>query len=150
MTVKALKYKYLLLSKMMLNLPDEVTNLVSGKLAIRCCNECSVQSITASPRHTGPPVALAAKARILADFQAAVKTFKVQLEDFMIVAKHLTTVYSYMLEHNSCRSVSLLIQQCSMVWGVSCNCIFPCRIIELYSKVQVDYVTGKIILPKPR
>ena len=65
MAVKALKYK--LLSKGLLNLPDEVTNLVSGKLAIRCCNECSVQSITASPRHTGPPVALAAKARILAD-----------------------------------------------------------------------------------
>ena len=87
-------------------------------------------------------------ARILADFQAAVKTFKVQLEDYMIVAKHLTTVYSYMLEHNSCRSVSLLIQQCSMVWGVSCNCIFLCRIIEHYSKVQVDYVAGKISLLK--
>ena len=53
MVVKALKY--MLLSKVMLNLPDEVTNLVSGKLALRCCNECSVQSITAGPRHTGPP-----------------------------------------------------------------------------------------------
>ena len=40
MAVKALKY--MLLSKVMLNLPDEVTNLVSGKLALRCCNECSV------------------------------------------------------------------------------------------------------------
>ena len=65
-------------------------------------------------------VALAAKARSLADFQKAVKTFKVrcerfqrrqisnrinqaQLEDDMIVAKHLTTLYSNMLEHNLCR-----------------------------------------------
>jgi hypothetical protein len=50
-------------------------------------------------------VALAAKALSLADFQGAVKTFKVQLEDYMIVAKHLTTLYSNMLEHNLCRSV---------------------------------------------
>ena len=60
-------------------------------------------------RHSGPDmesmkaVALAAKARSLADFQNAVKTYKVQLEDDMIVAKHLTTLYSNMLEHNLCR-----------------------------------------------
>merc|ERR1719418_538823 len=108
--------KYMLMSKVMLNLPDEVTNLVSGKLALR---------------HSGPDmesmkaVALAAKARSLADFQKAVKTYKVQLEDDMIVAKHLTTLYSNMLEHNLC------------------------RIIEPYSKVQVDYVASKIGLPKP-
>ena len=77
-------------------------------------------------RHSGPDmesmkaVALAAKARSLADFQKAVKTYKVhcerfrqrhisnpinqvQLEDDMIVAKHLTTLYSNMLEHNLCR-----------------------------------------------
>jgi hypothetical protein len=46
------------------------------------------------------------------------------------------------------RSVSLSIQQCLVVCGVSCNCIFLCRIIEHYSKVQVDYVAGKISLPK--
>merc|ERR1711944_189640 len=54
----------------------------------------------------------------------AVKAYKVQLEDDMIVAKHLTTLYSNMLEHNLC------------------------RIIEPYSKVQVDYVASKIGLPK--
>merc|ERR1719460_3162736 len=113
MAIMALKY--MLMSKVMLNLPDEVTNLVSGKLALR---------------HSGPDmesmkaVALAAKARSLADFQKAVKAYKVQLEDDMIVAKHLTTLYSNMLEHNLC------------------------RIIEPYSKVQVDYVASKIGLPK--
>jgi hypothetical protein len=62
----------------------------------------------------------------------------------------LITLYSNTLEHNLCRSVSLLIKQCSVVWGLSCNCIFLCRIIEPYSKVQVDYVAGKISLPKAK
>merc|ERR1711892_504159 len=107
--------KYMLLSKVMLNLPDEVTNLVSGKLALR---------------HSGPEleamkaVALSAKNRSLADFQNALKTFKVQLEDDLIVAKHLDSLYNSMLEQNLC------------------------RIMEPYSKVQVDYVAGKIGLPK--
>merc|ERR1719278_700576 len=104
------------MTKVMLNLPDEVTNLVSGKLALK---------------HAGPEleamkaVALSAKNRSLSDFQAALKTFKVQLEDDLIVSKHLDSLYNKMLEQNLC------------------------RIIEPYSKVQVDYVAGKIGLPKP-
>jgi len=69
-------------------------------------------------------VALSAKNRSLSDFQAAVKTFKAQLEEDLIVSKHLDSLYSSMLEQNLC------------------------RIIEPYSKVQVDYVAGKIGLPK--
>merc|ERR1712223_1656430 len=109
MAIKALKY--MLMSKVMLNLPDEVTNLVSGKLALK---------------HAGPEleamkaVALSAKNRSLSDFQAALKTFKDQLEDDLIVSKHLDSLYNKMLEQNLC------------------------RIIEPYSKVQVDYVAGKI------
>jgi len=114
MAIMALKY--MLMSKVMLNLPDEVTNLVSGKLALK---------------HAGPEleamkaVALSAKNRSLSDFQSALKTFKVQLEDDLIVSKHLDSLYNKMLEQNLC------------------------RIIEPYSKVQVDYVAGKIGLPKP-
>merc|ERR1712111_343227 len=114
MAIMALKY--MLMSKVMLNLPDEVTNLVSGKLALK---------------HAGPEleamkaVALSAKNRSLSDFQAAVKTYKVQLEDDLIVSKHLDSLYNSMLEQNLC------------------------RIIEPYSKVQVDYVAGKIGLPQP-
>merc|ERR1712110_1085103 len=113
MAIMALKY--MLMSKVMLNLPDEVTNLVSGKLALK---------------HAGPEleamkaVALSAKNRSLSDFQAAVKTFKAQLEEDLIVSKHLDSLYSSMLEQNLC------------------------RIIEPYSKVQVDYVAGKIGLPR--
>merc|ERR1719239_1103900 len=65
-----------------------------------------------------------AKARSLADFQTAVKAFKVELEEDKIVSKHLDTLYSNMLEQNLC------------------------RIIEPYSRVQVDYVAGKIGLAK--
>merc|ERR1711997_1083724 len=103
MAIMALKY--MLMSKVMLNLPDEVTNLVSGKLALK---------------HAGPEleamkaVALSAKNRSLSDFQ-----------DALIVSKHLDSLYNKMLEQNLC------------------------RIIEPYSKVQVDYVAGKIGLPKP-
>merc|ERR1711892_981021 len=107
--------KYMLLSKVMLNLPDEVTNLVSGKLALRH----SGRDMSAMKA-----VASAAKARSLADFQQAVEDFAAELEDDLIVAKHLDSLYNSMLEQNLC------------------------RIIEPYSKVQVDYVAGKIGLPK--
>jgi len=110
-----LALKYMLLSKVMLNLPDEVSNIVSGKLALRYSGP-EVEAMKA--------VAAANKARSLADFQAAVKVYKKQLEEDKIVAKHLDTLYSNMLEQNLC------------------------RIIEPYSKVQVDYVAGKIGLPK--
>ena len=60
-------------------------------------------------RHAGPEleamkaVALSAKNRSLSDFQAALKTFKVQLEDDLIVSKHLDSLYNKMLEQNLCR-----------------------------------------------
>ena len=62
-----------------------------------------------SVRHAGPEleamkaVALSAKNRSLSDFQAALKTFKVQLEDDLIVSKHLDSLYNKMLEQNLCR-----------------------------------------------
>merc|ERR1712066_1006018 len=108
--------KYMLMSKIMLRTPEEVHNIVSGKLALK---------YTGADIEAMKLVANASKDRSLADFQKAVKAYKVQLEDDMIVAKHLTTLYSNMLEHNLC------------------------RIIEPYSKVQVDYVASKIGLPKP-
>lgn len=110
-----LALKYMLMSKIMLNLPDEVTNLVSGKLALRYSGP-ALEAMKA--------VALAAKARSLADFQTAVKKYKAELEDDRIVSKHLATLYSSMLEQNLC------------------------RIIEPYSRVQVAYVAGKIDLAR--
>jgi len=110
-----LALKYMLLSKVMLNLPDEVSNIVSGKLALRYSGP-EVEAVKA--------VAAANKARSLADFQTAVDKFKSELQDDKIVAKHLDTLYQSMLEQNLC------------------------RIIEPYSKVQVDYAASKIGLPR--
>merc|ERR1711892_1364046 len=107
--------KYMLLSKIMLQLPDEVTNLVSGKLALRH----SGRDMSAMKA-----VASAAKARSLADFQQAIEDFAAELKGDSVVGHHLETLYSSMLEQNLC------------------------RIIEPYSKVQVEYVAEKIGLPK--
>lgn len=61
--------------------------------------------------------------RSLADFQQAVKLYKHELEDDVIVRAHLGTLYDNMLEQNLC------------------------RIIEPYSRVQVEYVAKTIKLP---
>lgn len=106
--------KYMLLSKIMLNNPEDVQQIVSGKLAIKYAGQ-DIDAMKA--------VAQASHKRSLADFQQAVKQFKHELEDDVIVRAHLGTLYDNMLEQNLC------------------------RIIEPYSRVQVDYVAKTIKLP---
>jgi len=106
--------KYMLLSKIMLNNPEDVQQIVSGKLAIKYAGR-DIDAMKA--------VAQASHKRSLADFQLAVKNFKHELEDDVIVRAHLGTLYDNMLEQNLC------------------------RIIEPYSRVQVDYVAKSIKLP---
>ncbi|VEN54567.1 unnamed protein product [Callosobruchus maculatus] len=106
--------KYMLLSKIMLNNPEDVQQIVSGKLAIKYAGS-DVEAMKA--------VAQASHKRSLADFQQAVKQFKHELEDDPIVRAHLGTLYDNMLEQNLC------------------------RIIEPYSRVQVEYVAKTIKLP---
>jgi len=91
--------KYMLLSKVMLNLPQV----------------CFVQSITTGPRHAGPDMeSMKAVARSLANFQGLREDLQVQPKDDMIVGKQLATLYSNMLEHNLCRSVSLFVLRGSL------------------------------------
>lgn len=106
--------KYMLLSKIMLNTPDDVQQIVSGKLAIKYAGR-DIDAMKA--------VAQASHKRSLADFQVGVKNFKHELEDDVIVRAHLGTLYDNMLEQNLC------------------------RIIEPYSRVEVDYVAKTIKLP---
>jgi len=113
LAIRALKY--MLLSKIMLALPDEVMNIASGKLALRYSGR-DLEAMKA--------VASSAKARSLKEFQTAVSTYKAELEEDKEVSRHLDTLYNTMLEQNLC------------------------RIIEPYSRVQVDYVSKKIELPK--
>nr|NVI77809.1 regulatory particle non-ATPase 6 [Cucujiformia] len=85
--------KYMLLSKIMLNNPEEVQQIVSGKLAIKYAGK-DIEAMKA--------VAQASHKRSLADFQLAVKEFKHELEDDVIVRAHLGTLYDNMLEQNLC------------------------------------------------
>nr|NVI77730.1 regulatory particle non-ATPase 6 [Cucujiformia] len=83
--------KYMLLSKIMLSNPEEVQQIVSGKLAIKYAGK-DIEAMKA--------VAQASHKRSLADFQLAVKEFKHELEDDVIVRAHLGTLYDNMLEQN--------------------------------------------------
>lgn len=109
--------KYMLLSKIMLNNPEDVQHIVSGKLAIKYAGR-DIEAMKS--------VAQASHKRSLADFQMAVKQYKSELEDDVIVRAHLGTLYDNMLEQNLC------------------------RIIEPYSRVEVDYIAKTIKLPMPQ
>lgn len=91
-----LALKYMLMAKIMLNLPDEVHHIVSGKLALK---------YQGSGIEAMKKVANASKDRSLADFQAAVKEYSSELEQDRIVAKHLESLYQTMLEQNLCRII---------------------------------------------
>lgn len=69
-------------------------------------------------------VAEASKKRSLADFQSCLKKFEQQLVGDPIIRSHLNTLYDDMLEQNLC------------------------RIIEPYSRVQVDHIAHIIKLPQ--
>ena len=88
--------KYMLMSKIMLNTPDEVLSIVSGKLALKYSGS-DIDAMKA--------IALAAKERSLADFQTTLKRQKRELEEDAIVQKHLGKLYQTMLEQNLCRII---------------------------------------------
>ncbi|KAJ1527962.1 hypothetical protein ONE63_007895 [Megalurothrips usitatus] len=106
--------KYMLLSKIMLNAPEDVQQIVSGKLAIKYAGK-DIEAMKA--------VAQASHKRSLADFQQALKMYRSELEEDVIVRAHLGTLYDNMLEQNLC------------------------RIIEPYSRVEVEHVAKSIKLP---
>ncbi|KAK6618443.1 26S proteasome regulatory subunit rpn6 [Polyplax serrata] len=106
--------KYMLLSKIMLNTPEDVTQIVSGKLALKYAGK----DIDAMK-----DVASASSNRSLADFQKALQNFNKELKEDVIVCAHLGVLYDTMLEQNLC------------------------RIIEPYSRVQVDHISRIIQLP---
>merc|ERR1712212_1083051 len=88
--------KYMLLSKIMPKLPEEVPNIVSGKLAVRY----SGNHVDAMKE-----IALASSKRSLAKFNTALSTYKDELEGDMIVKAHLKTLYDTHLEQNLCRII---------------------------------------------
>ncbi|CAH2048417.1 unnamed protein product, partial [Iphiclides podalirius] len=106
--------KYMLLSKIMLNQAEEVATICGSKTALKYAGK-EMEAMRA--------VATASHKRSLADFQAALKTYKPELEEDAVVRAHLGALYDTMLEQNLC------------------------RIVEPYMRVQVDHVARSIRLP---
>lgn len=69
-------------------------------------------------------IATASHKRSLADFQLALQEYKKELCEDVIITAHFNTLYDQMLQQNLC------------------------RIIEPFSRVQVDYIANLINLPK--
>ncbi|NXK42870.1 PSD11 ATPase, partial [Piprites chloris] len=88
--------KYMLLCKIMLNSPEDVQALVSGKLALRYAG----RQTEALKR-----VAQASKNRSLADFEKALTDYKVELRDDPIINTHLAKLYDNLLEQNLIRVI---------------------------------------------
>merc|ERR1719491_908338 len=80
--------KYMLLSKVMMNSPEEVTAIINGKPGLR---------------HQGPgldamrAVATAHQHRSLEEFEAAIATHSAQLNEDPIISHHLSSLYDMML-----------------------------------------------------
>merc|ERR1712179_26665 len=88
--------KYMLLSKIILNTPDVVQSILSGKLALRYAGR-EAEALKA--------IAQAAIKRSLAQFQQALVDFKVELVEDPIIKAHLESLYDTMLEQNLCRII---------------------------------------------
>ncbi|CAL8316817.1 unnamed protein product [Arctogadus glacialis] len=88
--------KYMLLCKIMLNLPEEVHSLIGGKLALRHAGR-QTESLKC--------VAQASKNRSLADFEKALTEYKRELRDDPIISTHLDTLYDSLLEQNLIRVI---------------------------------------------
>ncbi|NXD15647.1 PSD11 ATPase, partial [Nothocercus nigrocapillus] len=88
--------KYMLLCKIMLNVPEDVQALVSGKLALRYAGR-QTEALKC--------VAQASKNRSLADFEKALTDYKVELRDDPIINTHLAKLYDNLLEQNLIRVI---------------------------------------------
>jgi len=88
--------KYMLLSKIMLNMPEDVQSITMGKLALKYAGK-DIEALKT--------IAKASHKRSLADFQEALITYKSELVDDPIINAHLKSLYDNMLEQNLCRII---------------------------------------------
>ncbi|KAF8886857.1 PCI-domain-containing protein [Gymnopilus junonius] len=89
--------KYMLLCKVMLNLPEDVTSLLTIKLALKYANVRDVESMRA--------IARAHQERNLADFEKALRDYKDELSSDPTIRSHLAALYDTLLEQNLLRIV---------------------------------------------
>ncbi|ORY92463.1 PCI domain-domain-containing protein [Leucosporidium creatinivorum] len=86
----------MLLCKVMLNLPEDVASIISGKLAQRYAGP-EVEAMKA--------VAKAHEDRSLSDFERLLKEHKKELSDDPIIRNHLSALYDTLLEQNLVRII---------------------------------------------
>ncbi|KAI9184501.1 26S proteasome regulatory subunit rpn6 [Blastocladiella emersonii ATCC 22665] len=91
-----LALKYMLLCKIMLNLPEDVSALLQHKVAAKHSG-VEVEAMKA--------VAHAMQARSLQDFEGALHKYKAQLHDDPVVRLHLSSLYDALLEQNLVRVI---------------------------------------------
>ncbi|KAI8897052.1 PCI domain-containing protein [Globomyces pollinis-pini] len=88
--------KYMMLCKIMLNLPDDVHNITNGKLAIK---------------HSGPDIeamnaiATALEHRSLQEFEQVLQKYKAELSNDAIIRTHLAALYDNLFEKNLLRII---------------------------------------------
>jgi len=88
--------KYMLLSKVMLDKPEEVTSILSSKLAVK---------YTGSDLDAMKAIAEASKKRSLADFNQAFGHYRKELQCDPVVKKHFNSLSDSMLEKDLCRII---------------------------------------------
>jgi len=88
--------KYMLLCKIMINNPDDVQSIISGKLALRYAGQ-HIEAMKA--------IATASHNRSLSEFQDALNKFKEELSGDPIIQRHFSKLYDNLLEQNLCRII---------------------------------------------
>ncbi|VDO31288.1 hypothetical protein V3C99_000604 [Haemonchus contortus] len=91
-----LSLKYMLLCKVMLDVPDDVNTLLTGKLALKYSGT-DLDAMRA--------IAAAAKKRSLADFNTAFGAYPQELQMDPVVRKHFNSLSERMLEKDLCRII---------------------------------------------
>mmetsp|Transcript_4790 Transcript_4790/g.10428 ORF Transcript_4790/g.10428 Transcript_4790/m.10428 type:complete len:407 (-) Transcript_4790:353-1573(-) len=88
--------KYMLLSKIMMNAPEDVSAIINGKPGTRHSG-AAIEAMRA--------VAAAHQARSLHDFEAALAAHQPQLRNDQIISRHLDSLYDMLLQENICRII---------------------------------------------
>ncbi|EDV21750.1 26S proteasome non-ATPase regulatory subunit 11 [Trichoplax sp. H2] len=91
-----LALKYMLLCKIMVNSPDDVKSIISGKLALRYAGvELEAMKSIATAGHN----------RSLSELEEATKKYKQELTEDPIIQSHLDALYDNLLEQNLLRII---------------------------------------------
>ncbi|KAJ1878098.1 26S proteasome regulatory subunit rpn6, partial [Coemansia sp. RSA 486] len=91
-------FAYMILCKIMLQQPDEITGLLAtGKTAAKFRDQLVVVALQA--------IAKAQKQRSLADFEKALSEYRSSLQSDELIRSHLTALYDTLLEQNLVRLI---------------------------------------------